>query len=322
VPAPGIALVVIYYGGLGTAVAVRRLRPAGVAIACLAAAGIATGTSWPGQRTAAPANEVRLTMIDVGQGESVLLEVAGAPPLLIDAGGAPFGSSGDEIGARVVTPALWARGVRTLGALLVTHGDPDHIGGASAVIRDFSPMRLWLGVTVPGHQPTQALIDQARRAHVATELLRSGTERPWGAVRLRVLNPPAPDWERRRVRNDDSVVLEVRAGDVSMLLTGDISGEVEQLLLPQLEPAPIRILKVAHHGSRTSSSAALLEAWRPQIAILSCGRGNRFGHPASEVLDRLHAVGARVYRTDLDGEVTVETDGKQAWVRAWMEARR
>jgi competence protein ComEC len=196
------------------------------------------------------------------------------------------------------------------------------MGGAPAVLRDFSPAHLWLGVTVPGHQPTRDLLDQARAAGVVTDLLRSGTDRSWGRVRLRVLNPPTPDWERRRVRNDDSVVLEVRAGDVSMLLTGDISADVEQMLLPQLEPTPIRLLKVAHHGSRTSSSAVLLDAWRPQIAILSCGRGNRFGHPAPEVLERLHSIGTRVYRTDLDGEVTVETDGRQVRVRTWMEGHK
>ena len=112
-------------------------------------------------------------------------------------------------------------------------------------------------------------------------------------VQVRVLHPPPPDWERRRVRNDDSVVLEVVYGDVAILLTGDIGADVERAIVPQLTPSRIRILKVAHHGSRTSSSSALLDTWRPQIAVISCGRGNRFGHPAPEVLraprgDRRH----------------------------------
>jgi competence protein ComEC len=194
--------------------------------------------------------------------------------------------------------------------------------GAAAVIRDLSPPQLWLGVPVPDHEPTRELLRHAREGHAITESLHSGTERPWGRARLRVLNPPVPDWERPRVRNDDSVVLEVRFGDVSMLLTGDIGADVERTLLPQLTPARVRILKVAHHGSRTSSSSALLEAWRPQVAIISCGRGNRFGHPTPDVLDRLHGIGARVYRTDLDGEVTVESDGHQVHIRTWMETHR
>jgi len=130
-----------------------------------------------------------------------------------------------------------------------------------------------------------------------------------GDVRIRVLNPPAPDWERRRVRNDDSVVIEVVYRDVALLLTGDIGAEVERALIPLLTPARVRVLKVAHHGSRTSSSPQLLDAWRPAIALISCGRGNRFGHPTPEVLQRLEQSGVRVLRTDRDGEITLVTDG-------------
>ena len=118
-----------------------------------------------------------------------------------------------------------------------------------------------------------------------------------------------PDWERRRVRNDDSVVLEVRYGDVAVLLLGDVGVGIERSIVTQLTPAKHRILKVAHHGSRTSSSRELLESWRPDIAIISCGRGNSFGHPAPDVLQRLESVGATIYRTDLHGQISLETDG-------------
>jgi len=127
-----------------------------------------------------------------------------------------------------------------------------------------------------------------------------------------------PDWERQRVRNDDSVVLEVVYRDVALLLTGDISTEVERAILPRLTPSRTRILKVAHHGSRTSSSMDLLTGWRPQIAIISAGRGNTFGHPAPEVLRRLDAIGATVLRTDRDGQITMETDGSQVSVRTFL----
>jgi competence protein ComEC len=112
------------------------------------------------------------------------------------------------------------------------------------------------------------------------------------------------------VRNDDSVVVELVYGDAALLLTGDISADVERAILPQLSPATVRVLKVAHHGSRTSSSSLLLETWRPQLALISAGRGNTFGHPAPEVLRRLAAIGATVLRTDLHGQITVETDGR------------
>ena len=144
----------------------------------------------------------------------------------------------------------------------------------------------------------------------------------WGHVRIRVLHPPVPDWERPRVRNDDSVVLEVTCGDVALLLTGDISGDVERQIAAQITPARMRILKVAHHGSRTSSSPGLLESWRPQIALISAGRGNTFGHPTPEVLDRLEAIGARVYRTDRDGQITVESDCRSVSVGTFRNDKR
>ena len=135
-----------------------------------------------------------------------------------------------------------------------------------------------------------------------------------GGARIRVLHRPSPDWERQRVRNDDSVVLEVRYGDAAVLLLGDVGAAVERAILPRLTPARIRILKVAHHGSRTSTSPELVERWRPQIAVISCGRGNTFGHPAPEVIRRLESIGAAIYRTDLDGQMTIDTDGKNVRV--------
>jgi competence protein ComEC len=159
------------------------------------------------------------------------------------------------------------------------------------------------------HQPTEMLTDAALRRHIDISALRARQHLQMGDVRIRVLNPPAPDWERRRVRNDDSVVMEVVYRDVALLLTGDIGAEVERALIPQLTPARVRILKVAHHGSRTSTSQQLLDAWPPSIALISAGRGNRFGHPTPEVLRRLEQSGAMVLRTDRDGEITIETDG-------------
>jgi len=136
-----------------------------------------------------------------------------------------------------------------------------------------------------------------------------------------VLHPPAPDWERRRVRNDDSVVLEIVHGDVALLLLGDVGEDVERRILPFLTPARIRILKVAHHGSRTSTSADLVERWRPDVALVSCGRGNSFGHPAPAVLDRLRAVGADIVRTDEDGQITLDTDGREVRVTTFTGRR-
>jgi len=326
VPPPWPAVVAAYYVGLAAMLlpirSVGWMRLAGGVVTSSAALVIVSGAAaipWSdGNRNEAP---LRLTLFDVGQAEAMLLEVPGAGPLLVDAGGAPFGT-GFDVGTRVLGPALWARHVRSVDTFLVTHGDPDHLGGAAAVINDFKPARLWFGIDVPSHEPTRALMGRARQAGLSVEPLRAGETRLWGRARLRVLHPPKPDWERPRVRNDDSVVLEVLFADTAFLLTGDISAEVERAILPQLSTAPHRILKVAHHGSRTSTSQELLDEWKPQIAIVSCGRGNRFGHPAPEVIARLAAAGTRVVRTDLEGQITIETDGREVSVRTYAGSSR
>jgi competence protein ComEC len=256
-------------------------------------------------------------MFDVGQGEAVLLETPSKERILIDAGGAPFGG-GADVGTRVLMPALWARGVRTLDALLVTHGDPDHIGGATDVVTEFTPRAVWMGVPVARHEPTRILLDEARARGIQLVPRRAGEQLQFGDVHVRVLHPPEPDWERRRVRNDDSVVLEIVYAQVGILLTGDISAEVERSLPSQLTPVRTRVLKVAHHGSRTSSSTELLAGWRPNVALVSAGRGNPFGHPAAEVLRRLEAAGATVLRTDRDGQITLETNGRDVEVRTFL----
>jgi len=125
----------------------------------------------------------------------------------------------------------------------------------------------------------------------------------------RWLGRPEPDWERRNVRNDDSVVLELRYGDVSVVLPGDISREVERDLADRIGPAPFRVLKAPHHGSASSSSDHFLDAIAPSIALVSCGRDNRFGHPAPAVLARYAARRLQIFRTDRDGEIDLSTDG-------------
>jgi len=312
---PSVPLLIVYYAALGAWWVGPRAwtRAAGTVAVCVACAlaTAPTGFTAPWKRT----NHLTLTIFDVGQGESILVETDGGR-LLVDAGGRPFGE-GTEIGRRVLVPALWARGATSLDALLITHADPDHVGGAGAVFDAVSPRALWLGVDVPNHPPAIQLRGRAVARGVPVVHQRVGRHIAWGGARIRVLHPPEPDWERRRVRNDDSVVLEVLYGNVAVLLAGDISAEVERRILPTLTPAAIRVLKVAHHGSRTSSTAMLLESWRPDVALVSCGRGNSFGHPTPEVLTRLAAVGATVLRTDADGQITLWSDGRVVRARTY-----
>jgi len=145
--------------------------------------------------------------------------------------------------------------------------------------------------------------------------VRAGDHANIDGVDIIVQHPDPADWERQRVRNDDSVVLRVSYRDVEVLLTGDAGTEAEAALAAELAeasvPARLRVLKVGHHGSRTSTSEALMRVFRPDVALISAGRGNLFGHPAPDVVARLQQSGAMTLRTDRDGAITIETDGAE-----------
>ena len=317
VPTPPPILIAAYYaGGLLALLAGKRTR---VRLASAIASGCcALLIAFPAltgdliERRSPPHGHLRVTFLDVGQGDSILVQFPGGASMLVDAAG--LTASSFDLGDRVITPALLALGVRRLAYLAVTHGDPDHVEGAPSVARDFGPRELWQGVPVPPHQTLRKLEAMVARAGGAARFVRTDDRLRVGPVELRVLSPPEPDWERQRVRNDDSIVLELRYGDVAIVLPGDIGASIEGSLALRLSDAPIRILKAAHHGSATSSGDVWLTAARAAAVVFSCGRDNRYGHPAPVVLERVQAHGAAIFRTDDDGAITVTTDGKTATV--------
>jgi competence protein ComEC len=262
---------------------------------------------------------LRVVFLDVGQGDSTLIELPDDRFMLVDTGG--LAGTGFDIGERVVTPALLALGARSIDTLVLTHGDPDHIGGAPAVLRHFSPHHIWEGVPVPPHPGLRELVSAARVSRVLWRTVQAADRETAGGVEIRVLHPPIPDWERQRVRNEDSIVLDIRFGDVAILLPGDIGRETEQRLTPHLLPAPLTIVKAPHHGSATSSTQPFIDALRPAAVIFSAGRANRFGHPAPAVVTRYRAAQALIFRTDEDGAIVLDTDGQTVEIRTWLGRR-
>jgi competence protein ComEC len=251
---------------------------------------------------------LHVTFLDVGQGDSILLRFPRGSTMLVDAGGLA-GSPSFDIGDRVVAPVLREGGIRRLDYVVLTHGDPDHIGGATAVVREFRPREVWEGIPVPRFEPLTALRAEAQAVRAHWRNVYRGDHLSVDGVDIDAQHPAPADWERQAVRNDDSVVLDVRWGDVSVLLTGDIGREVERTFGDETPPAAIRALKAPHHGSLTSSSPEFLRTVEPQIAVFSAGRANHFGHPAPAVLQRYRDIGTAIFRTDQDGAITLDTDG-------------
>jgi competence protein ComEC len=269
---------------------------------------------------------LHVSFVDVGQGDSAFVRFPGGATMLADAGGLVT-SSGSvapafDIGDRVVAPVLRAAGVRRLDYLVLSHGDPDHIGGATAIVGEFRPRQIWEGIPVPRFEPLSRLRDDARSRGLSWLNVRAGDRFDVDGVAVDVLHPDPPDWERQRVRNDDSIVLELRWRDASFWLTGDVGKAVERALPSRMTLAPLRVIKVPHHGSLTSSSGDFVRAIQPTIAVVSAGRANHFGHPAPEVLRRYRDAGTEIFRTDQDGEVAIDTDGYSIDVHTFMGRHR
>jgi competence protein ComEC len=237
-----------------------------------------------------------LLVLDVGQGDAMLLRVPGRRAVLVDGGGTPF--SDYDVGREIVVPALRALGVRRLDLVVASHADVDHIEGLQAVLRAVPVGGLVHGVASDA-PAWRALAATARAENVPLIPVRRGNRFSLGDVELHVLHPGAEALASARP-NDESVVLRVDwRGRPWALLAGDVSSEVERTL----PVPPLHLLVAPHHGSAASTGADLLRAARPRDVAISVGR-NRYGHPAEAVLERISSVGATVARTDQSGTLS------------------
>jgi competence protein ComEC len=264
---------------------------------------------------------VGITLLDVGQGEALLVELPGGRRMLVDAGGVP----GDrfDVGARVVAPFLLHQWVGSLDVLVLTHAQVDHIGGVPAILRGFPVGEVWSGDTPYPSVTFLWVQEYLRHRRIPHRILSAGSPLiRWGEAAIEVLHPaPRPDREGGAARvgrlrpNDASLVLRLGIGRHAALLTGDVEREGELALLRRPAALRAQVLKVPHHGSRTSSSISFLAAVRPEVAMVSAGYRNRFNHPHPEVVERYQALGVRLFRTDLHGAVRVEM--RPEGIRVW-----
>lgn len=258
-------------------------------------------------RSAQP-GPLQVHFIDVGQGDAALCLTPHGRAIVIDAGG-QAGSSFD-IGAQVVAPYLRYCGVREIECLILSHAHEDHAGGAGALLRSFPVRRVLVGNE--DRRLYAAALKIAPQAAAALIPAQTGQELEVDGVRLRFVHAP-----RQAAGNEASAVVRLTYGQTRFLFTGDLEGAGEDALLASGEALRAEVLKVAHHGARTSSSAAFLAAVAPRLAVISAGQDNRFGHPHEETLRRLAEAGGAVLRTDRCGAVVVESDGKSLAARTF-----
>lgn len=253
---------------------------------------------------------LKVTFIDVGQGDSILVEFPGQKKMLIDGGG--FFSGDFDIGERVLSPFLWKKGIKTIDYLVLTHPHPDHLNGLISVARNFKVRQFWESLSPVENHFYEELQRNLAPSILKKRMFRTSSHLINGTT-IDILHPKD---SRLRLpfssnENELSMVLRLSYGRTSFLLTGDIGLEAEQDILENMKLIKSNILKSPHHGSLSSSSEEFLSAVNPSIIIICVGENNRYNFPNPIILQRYKEQGATIYRTDTHGAIEITSDGQK-----------
>jgi competence protein ComEC len=258
---------------------------------------------------------LHIDFLDVGQGDSALVTMPDGTTLLVDGGG-KIAEATRSIGETVVSEYLWWRGLAEVDYVLVTHADADHIDGLNDVLKNFAVRRALIAREPAGDPEFSKFSETLKQTNTAAEILQAGDVIHFGAAEVSVLWPPAGG---DGSTNNDSIVLRVKFGERSILLTGDIEKQAEKALLGSQQDLRADVVKVPHHGSKTSSTEDFVRATAPQFAVISVGRHSMFGHPHKDVVQRWQANGATVLTTGECGTITVTTNGKELSLKKFIQ---
>ncbi|HET6929935.1 MAG TPA: DNA internalization-related competence protein ComEC/Rec2 [Candidatus Acidoferrum sp.] len=321
IPGPPVWVTILFFGcGILLVTSLRAESGLGRRVKWMAAAGLLVASvaiaTYPFPATV-DRGALEVDVLDVGQGDSILVISPKGSTLLIDGGGKFAGFRGHEEmpgpdpGEEAVSAYLWSRGIQRLDAVALTHAHQDHIGGLKAVLENFQVGRLWLGreTETPALGQLKTIAGE-RGVRIEHEL--RGQSFLWDGVQVDFLWPQiSPEEIAPNAKNNDSLVVRLQYKERSVLLPGDAEKQAEYAMLAETEAGKLHadVLKVGHHGSKNSTMPEFLESVGPQIAIISAGEQNPYGHPSAELLERLRGSGARILRTDEEGAVQVVTDG-------------
>ncbi|MBN1254198.1 MAG: DNA internalization-related competence protein ComEC/Rec2 [Deltaproteobacteria bacterium] len=320
-PAPTALEMILFYTFLGSLLWIKRPRLKKAALALILVIALLDLSYW-GLRGYLQ-NEFRATYLDVGQGDCALIEFPGGKRMLIDGGGL-YGDF--DVGENIIAPFLWERRILQVDYLVVSHPEPDHYKGLLFIAQHFRPREFWHSGLTSTASSYRDLLSIIQKKGVRMVRVEDGFVRSIGGVRLKALHPvegwmPGDRYKRGWV-NNNSVVLRIAFGEHTFLFTGDIEKEAEMRLLKAGKDVRAQVLKVPHHGSKTSSTYLFIKTVSPRYAVFPLGYKNIFHFPNKRVANRYESLGCQILRTDLDGAITIISDGKQLEVKTYWETMR